>query len=76
MSDRLGLRIEDALLLAGIAPVWLPALGYRGGWVWLVLGADVLMLCVITWRRLRRLYRLREESETLPAIQPPERLDR
>ena len=72
MSETLILRLEDALIIAGIFPLWLPILGYRGWWVWLVLAADLLFLAGITFLRIRRMVRLYRQSQTLAPFKPPE----
>lgn len=72
MTEKAALRVEDVLLIMGILPLWLPVLGFRGGWVWLVLALDGLMLLAITYRRVRRMMKLREEnSQDPPPFLPP-----
>ena len=72
MKEKTALRLEDALLIGGILPLWLPIVGFAGAWVWAVLVLDGLMLAAITYRRVRRMMKLREESGgTLPPFLPP-----
>jgi len=66
MKERTVLRIEDLLLIAGILPLWLPVVGYRGLWVWGLLFLDAALMGFITVRRIRRLSRLREGGEGPP----------
>jgi hypothetical protein len=72
MKEKTALRLEDALLIGGILPLWLPIVGFAGAWVWGILVLDGLMLLAITYRRVRRMIKLRQESGgALPPCFPP-----